>query len=146
MDAINKKIAVVVLFIGVALSVLMLTTKLTEQNWFIFLFVLWIFVFCSCCYRLTPLFKTRNQVNDFIKRDAKHLVLFSLAGFFDKKSGPQWLAIKNIKHLSTRNNELLVHSYQQTQFSISLPASKVELDAFLQQILTNSERRSITFD
>lgn len=37
-DAINKKIAKVVLFIGMALSVLMLTTKLIEQPWFIFLF------------------------------------------------------------------------------------------------------------
>jgi hypothetical protein len=103
------------------------------------------FVFCSTCYRLTPLFKVRNRVEDFVQRDAQHL-LFSLMGFFDKKYGPHCLVINTIERIATKDDELVIYSNHERQFSVSLPVKRVEIEAFLRRILTDPEKQTITFD
>ncbi|ENN97716.1 MULTISPECIES: hypothetical protein [Pseudoalteromonas] len=145
MDNINKKIAIVVLGIGIILGALVLFTSLTDHIWFSAVIGLWLFVFCSCCYRLTPAFKKRNTLDNFIQRDAQHLMLFSLAGFFDKKFGPQWLVIGNIEHIESKNDELIIHSNNERQFSVSLPAQKNDIDAYMKRILSDQEKQTIRF-
>jgi hypothetical protein len=145
-DAVNKKIAIAISLIGLVLIILMLSTELLEFMWFKALFGLWVFVFCSSVYRLTPLFKSRNPLTDFIQRDAQHLLLFSLMGFFDKKHGPDWLVIESIERITIKDDELIIYSNNERQFSASLPAKKVELDTFLKRILTDTEKQTITFD
>jgi hypothetical protein len=146
MDAVNKKIATVVGVIGVMLITLLCATELKEHMWFVFLVGLWFFVFCSSCYRLTPIFKARNRIEDFIQRDAQHLLLFSLTGFFDKKHGPQWLVIDNIERILIKDDELIIHSNNERQFSVSIPSNKTAIEAFIKRILTESEKQAITFE
>ena len=145
MDAANKKIAIAMSLIGLVLIILMIATELLEFMWFKALLGLWVFVFCSSVYRLTPLFKSRNRLEDFIQRDAQHLLLFSLMGFFDKKHGPDWLVIESIDSIMTKDDELIIHNNNEHQISVSLPAKKAELDSFIKRILTNSEKQNITF-
>ncbi|MEL0634701.1 hypothetical protein V6237_18190 [Pseudoalteromonas carrageenovora] len=145
MDAVNKKIAMVVSVIALLLLVLALSTNLSEYMWFKFLFGVWLFVLCSSFYRLTALFKSRNRLDNFIQRDAQHLMLFSLTGFFDKKHGPHWLVISNIERVESKNDELIIHSSNDRQLSVSLPAQSTELDAFVKRILTESEKQTIHF-
>jgi hypothetical protein len=123
----------------------MIATELLEFMWFKALFGLWVFIFCSSVYRLTPLFKSRNRLEDFIQRDAQHLLLFSLMGFFDNKHGPDWLVIESIDRIMTKDDELIIHNNNEHQISVSLPAKKAELDSFIKRILTNSEKQNITF-
>ena len=144
MDTVNKKIAAVVACVGLLLIALAFTTSLITQTWFICLLFLWAFIFCSCSYRLTPLFKVRNQLTDFIQRDAQHLLLFSLSGFFDKKHGPHWVVIANIDTIVTEDDLLSVYCNNERQFSISLPAKKAVLDTFISRLLTPSEKQRIT--
>ena len=138
MDNINKKIAIVVLGIGIILGALVLFTSLTDHIWFSAVIGLWLFVFCSCFYRLTPAFKKRNTLDNFIQRDAQHLMLFSLAGFFDKKFGP-------IEHIESKNDELIIYSNNERQFSVSLPAQKNDIDAYMKRILSDHEKQTIRF-
>ena len=84
MDNINKKIAIVVLGIGIILGALVLFTSLTDHIWFSAVIGLWLFVFCSCCYRLTPAFKKRNTLDNFIQRDAQHLCYLAWQVFLIK--------------------------------------------------------------
>lgn len=145
MDAVNKKIAIAISIIGFVLIILMISTELLEFMWFKALFGLWVFVFCSSVYRLTPLFKSRNRLEDFIQRDAQHLLLFSLMGFFDKKHGPDWLVIESIERITTKDDGLIIYSNNERQMSVSLPVKKAELDSFIKRILTDSEKQNITF-
>ena len=145
MDAVNKKIAIAISLIGLVLIILMISTDLLESMWFKALFGLWVFVFCSSVYRLTPLFKSRNRLEDFIQRDAQHLLLFSLMGFLDKKHGPNWLVIESIERITTKDDELIIYSNNERQMSVSLPVKKAELDSFIKRILTDSEKQNITF-
>ncbi|WP_282131665.1 hypothetical protein [Pseudoalteromonas aliena] len=146
MDAVNKKIAITVSLIGLVLIILTISTELLEFMWLKVLFGLWIFVFCSSIYRLTPLFKSRNRLENFIQRDAQHLLLFSLMGFFDKKHGPNWLVIKSIERITSKDDELTIYSNNERQLCVSLPAKKAQLDSFIKRILTDSEKQTITFD
>ncbi|MBQ4834547.1 hypothetical protein J8L70_15015 [Pseudoalteromonas sp. MMG010] len=145
MEAVNKKIMLCVGAFGIALISLALLIDLTQYYWFIALLGVWGVIFLSSCYRITPLFKARNKIEHFIQRDAQHLLLFSLAGFFDQKLGPQWLVIESINKIETHNNELIVHSSNDRRLSISLPITKKELDIFLQRLLTEAEKQSIYF-
>ncbi|AQQ01690.1 hypothetical protein B0W48_19010 [Pseudoalteromonas aliena] len=146
MDAVNKKIAITISLIGLVLIILTISTELLEFMWFKVLFGLWIFIFCSSIYRLTPLFKSRNRLENFIQRDAQHLLLFSLMGFFDKKHGPNWLVIKSIERITSKDDELTIYSNNERQLCVSLPAKKAQLDSFIKRILTDSEKQTITFD
>ena len=67
-------------------------------------------------------------------------------GFFDKKHGPDWLVIESIERITIKDDELIIYSNNERQFSASLPAKKVELDTFLKRILTDTEKQTITFD
>lgn len=145
MDAINKKIAIVVTLIGLILCALALRGVLTDHIWFKAVLGVWFFVFCSCCYRLTPMFKQRNTLDNFIQRDPQHLMLFSLAGFFDKKFGPQWLVISSIEHIESKDDELIIHSNNERQFSVSLPAQKNDIETYMKRILSEQEKQSIRF-
>ena len=88
MHSINKKIAQVIALIGLIIIASGYFFSLGEFLWFKAALVMWVVVFCSCCYRLTPLFKMRNPLRNFIQRDAQHLFVFSLTGLFDKKKWP----------------------------------------------------------
>ena len=146
MDAVNKTIAITISLIGLVLIILTISTELLEFMWFKVLFGLWIFIFCSSIYRLTPLFKSRNRLEHFIQRDAQHLFLFSLMGFFDKKHGPNWLVIKSIERITSKDDELTIYSNNERQLCVSLPVKKAQLDSFIKRILTDSEKQTITFD
>lgn len=146
MDAVNKKIASVILLIGLALIALALSSELLEFIWFKALLGLWVFVFCSSMYRLTPIFKARNRLEHFIQRDAHHLLLFSLMGLYDKKHGPNWFVIESIERIVTKDGELIVCSTNDRKLSVSVPAKKHELDNFIQRIFTDSEKRTISFE
>ncbi|WP_338364723.1 hypothetical protein [uncultured Pseudoalteromonas sp.] len=145
MDNINKKIAVAVLCVGIVLGAMATFTSRTDHNWFSAVLGLWLFVFCSCCYRLTPVFKKRNKLDNFIQRDEQHLLLFSLAGFFDKKIGPQWLVIGNIEHIESKDDALVIHSNNERRLCVSLPAQKSDIDAYIKRILSDQEKQTIRF-
>ena len=145
MHTINKKIAQVVAFIGLIIICVGYFLSLGEHIWFKGILLLWIVVFCSCCYRLTPLFKMRNPLRNFIQRDAQHLFVFSLTGLFDKKNGPHWLVISNIELIEIKDDELIVHSNNDRQLSVSIPGSQAQLHAYISRILTATEKHRIVF-
>jgi hypothetical protein len=145
MHSINKKIAQVVALIGLVIIACGYFFSLGEFLWFKAGLVMWVVVFCSCCYRLTPLFKMRNPLRNFIQRDAQHLFVFSLTGLFDKKNGPHWLVISNIESIEIRNDELIVHSNNDRQLSVSIPGSQAQLHAYVNRILTATEKHTIVF-
>lgn len=145
MHSINKKIALVIALIGLVIIVCGYFFSLGEHLWFKAALVMWVVVFCSCCYRLTPLFKMRNPLRNFIQRDAQHLFVFSLTGLFDKKNGPHWLVISNIESIEIRNDELIVHSNNDRQLSVSIPGSQAQLHAYVSRILTATEKHTIVF-
>ena len=78
MDSVNKKIALIIALIGFVLIGLIFAFELFEVMWFKVLIGVWVFVFCSSMYRLTPLFKARNRLEHFVQRDAQHLLVLSL--------------------------------------------------------------------
>lgn len=145
MHSINKKIALVIALIGLIIIASGYFFSLGEHLWFKAALVMWVVVFCSCCYRLTPLFKMRNPLRNFIQRDAQHLFVFSLTGLFDKKNGPHWLVISNIESIEIRNDELIVHSNNDRQLSVSIPGSQAQLHAYVSRILTATEKHTIVF-
>ncbi|MEH6554753.1 MULTISPECIES: hypothetical protein [Pseudoalteromonas] len=145
MHSINKKIAQVIALIGLIIIASGYFFSLGEFLWFKAGLVMWVVVFCSCCYRLTPLFKMRNPLRHFIQRDAQHLFVFSLTGLFDKKNGPHWLVISNIESIEIRNDELIVHSNNDRQLSVSIPGSQAQLHAYVNRILTATEKHTIVF-
>ncbi|NWL16714.1 hypothetical protein FHG08_13680 [Pseudoalteromonas sp. Scap03] len=145
MHSINKKIAQVIALIGLIIIASGYFFSLGEFLWFKAALVMWVVVFCSCCYRLTPLFKMRNPLRNFIQRDAQHLFVFSLTGLFDKKNGPHWLVISNIESIEIRNDELIVHSNNDRQLSVSIPGSQAQLHAYVSRILTATEKHTIVF-
>jgi len=145
MHSINKKIAQVIALIGLIIIASGYFFSLGEHLWFKAALVMWVVVFCSCCYRLTPLFKMRNPLRNFIQRDAQHLFVFSLTGLFDKKNGPHWLVISNIESIEIRNDELIVHSNNDRQLSVSIPGSQAQLHAYVSRILTATEKHTIVF-
>jgi hypothetical protein len=145
MHSINKKIAQVIALIGLIIIASGYFFSLGEHLWFKAGLVMWVVVFCSCCYRLTPLFKMRNPLRNFIQRDAQHLFVFSLTGLFDKKNGPHWLVISNIESIEIRNDELIVHSNNDRQLSVSIPGSQAQLHAYINRILTATEKHTIVF-
>ena len=145
MHSINKKIALVIALIGLIIIASGYFFSLGEFLWFKAALVMWVVVFCSCCYRLTPLFKMRNPLRNFIQRDAQHLFVFSLTGLFDKKNGPHWLVISNIESIEIRNDELIVHSNNDRQLSVSIPGSQAQLHAYVSRILTATEKHTIVF-
>lgn len=145
MHTINKKIAQVVAFIGLIIIGSGYFLSLSEHIWFKGSLIVWGVIFCSCCYRLTPLFKMRNPLRNFIQRDTQHLFVFSLTGLFDKKNGPHWLVISNIELIEFKDDELVVHSNNDRRLSVSIPATKNQLHTYVSRILTASERQSIVF-
>lgn len=145
MSNINRRIALVVFAIGLLLVLGALFTSAWQQPWFVFVIALWGFVFCSACYRLTPLFKKRNPVSEFLKRDTQHVLVFSLNGFFDSKNGPHWLVIDSINSIKIRDNYLCFCNHDESHFSVSLPANKPELEEYLKRLFTSKERQSIIF-
>ncbi|WP_288337745.1 hypothetical protein [uncultured Pseudoalteromonas sp.] len=146
MDSVNKKIALIIALIGFVLIGLIFAFELFEVMWFKVLIGVWVFVFCSSMYRLTPLFKARNRLEHFVQRDAQHLLVFSLMGFFDKKHGPNWLVIQSIERVVSKDDELIICSNNDRQLSVSLPVKKAELEAFMQRIFTTAEKQTITFE
>ncbi|BDF94828.1 MULTISPECIES: hypothetical protein [Pseudoalteromonas] len=144
MQAINKRLALIVGCFGVVLVLLSVFTELLQQAWFIFLIALWLFVFSSCCYRLTLLFKARNPLDKFIQREQQHLLLFTLSGFFDRVHGPQWLVIDSIEKIQCRDDQCTIFSSEQQQCTIGLPASQAELLDYFNSLFTEHEKLSIT--
>lgn len=143
MQKINQRLALIVACFGIVLLLLSLFTGLFQQPWFVFLMALWVFVFSSCCYRLTSFFKTRNSLDKFIQRDQENLLLFTLTGFFDRTHGPQWLVINTIEKIQCRDDLLSVYSSKERQLSVSLPATKAEILAYLDSLFTAREKQSI---
>ena len=86
-----------------------------------------------------------SYICNFIQRDAQHLFVFSLTGLFDKKNGPHWLVISNIESIEIRNDELIVHSNNDRQLSVSIPGSQAQLHAYVSRILTATEKHTIVF-
>lgn len=145
MSNINQRIALVVFTIGLLLLVTAMFTPLWQQPWFIFIIALWGFIFCSACYRLTALFKKRNPISEFLKRDTQHILVFSLNGFFDSKNGPHWLVIDSINSIEIKDNYLCFCNHDESQFNVSLPAKKQELEEYLKRLLTSKERQKVRF-
>ncbi|MEM5552113.1 hypothetical protein WNY63_15420 [Pseudoalteromonas neustonica] len=143
MQKINQRLALIVACFGIVLLLLSLFTGLFQQPWFVFLIALWVFVFSSCCYRLTSFFKTRNSLDKFIQRDQENLLLFTLTGFFDRTHGPQWLVINTIEKIQCHDDLLYVYSSKERQLSVSLPATKAEILAYLDSLFTAREKQSI---
>ncbi|KPH60157.1 hypothetical protein HJP15_05950 [Pseudoalteromonas sp. NEC-BIFX-2020_002] len=143
MQKINQRLALIVACFGIVLLLLSLFTGLLQQPWFVFLIALWVFVFSSCCYRLTSFFKTRNSLDKFIQRDQENLLLFTLTGFFDRTHGPQWLVINTIEKIQCHDDLLSVYSSKERQLSVSLPATKAEILAYLDSLFTAREKQSI---
>ena len=146
MRKINQLLALIVGCFGIVLLLLSVFTMLFQQAWFVFLIALWLFVFSSCCYRLTPLFKARNGLDKFIRREQQHLLLFSLSGFFDRTHGPQWLPINSIKKIQCHDDQFLIIFSEQHQYSIGLPATKAELIQYFNALLTKNEKKLITIE
>ena len=146
MRKINQLQALIVGCFGIVLLLLSVFTMLLQQAWFVFLIALWLFVFSSCCYRLTPLFKARNGLDKFIRREQQHLLLFSLSGFFDRTHGPQWLPINSIKKIQCHDDQFLIIFSEQHQCSIGLPATKAELIQYFNALLTKNEKKLITIE
>ncbi|MBB1507336.1 MAG: hypothetical protein ACJAVX_003554 [Pseudoalteromonas rhizosphaerae] len=146
MRKINQLQALIVGCFGIVLLLLSVFTMLFQQAWFVFLIALWLFVFSSCCYRLTPLFKARNGLDKFIRREQQHLLLFSLSGFFDRTHGPQWLPINSIKKIQCHDDQFLIIFSEQHQCSIGLPATKAELIQYFNALLTKNEKKLITIE
>lgn len=144
MNKINLRIAFVVAIVGLLLAIIATFTAVLQQPWFIFVVALWVFTFCSASYRLTSLFKMRNPICDFLKRDTQHIILFSLNGFFDSKSGPQWLVVESIKRIEIRDDYICFYNQDESDYSVSLPASKAELEHYLHRFFTREEWQSIT--
>jgi hypothetical protein len=146
MRKINQLLALIVGCFGIVLLLLSVFTMLFQQAWFVFLIALWLFVFSSCCYRLTPLFKARNGLDKFIRREQQHLLLFSLSDFFDRTHGPQWLPINSIKKIQCHDDQFLIIFSEQHQCSIGLPATKAELIQYFNALLTKNEKKLITIE
>lgn len=146
MQNINQRLALIVACFGIVLLLLSVFTGLLQQAWFVFLIALWLFVFSSCCYRLTPLFIARNPPDKFIHREQQHLLLFTLSGFFDRTLGPQWLVIDSIEKIQCDNNQCTIFSSEQQQCTIGLPASKAELIDYFNGLFTEHEKQSIIIE
>ncbi|MFY8327278.1 hypothetical protein [Pseudoalteromonas sp. ZZD1] len=146
MYKINKQLALVVAAIGCVLFLICLFTPLLAQPWFVFLIALWVFVFISCCYRLTPLFRERNSLSKLIQRNQQHLILFTLTGFFDRTSGPHWVSIESIKHIKCDEDSVAIFIDAECVFSTSLPSSKTHLINYFNSILTTREKQSMKID
>lgn len=144
MSNINLRIALVVFAIGLLLILGAVFTPVWQQPWFIFVIALWGFIFCSACYRLTSLFKKRNPVSEFLKRDTQHVLAFSLNGFFDSKNGPHCLVIGSIDSIETKDNFICFYNHDESDFKVSLPASKAELEEYLKRFFTSKELQKIT--
>lgn len=146
MQKINQRLALIVGCFGIVLLLLSVFTGLFQQAWFVFLIALWLFVFSSCCYRLTPLFIARNPLSKFIQREQQHLLLFTLSGFFDRTHGPQWLLIASIEKIQCRDDQCTIFSSEQRQCAISLPASKAELMHYFNGLFTEHEKQAIIIE
>ncbi|MFK3871219.1 hypothetical protein [Pseudoalteromonas rhizosphaerae] len=144
MRKINQLLALIVGCFGIVLLLLSVFTMLFQQAWFVLLIAVWLFVFSSCCYRLTPLFKARNSLDKFIRREQQHLLVFTLSGFFDRTHGPQWLLIDSIKEIQCHDDQFLILSSEHRQCSIGLPATKAELTQYFNTLLTENEKKLIT--
>lgn len=143
MQKINQRLTLIVACFGIVLLLLSVFTGLFQQAWFVFLIALWLFVFSSCCYRLTPLFIARNPLDKFIKREQQHLLLFTLSGFFDRTHGPQWLVIDRIEKIQCNDDQCTIFSNEQHQYTIGLPASKTELMYYFNGLFTEHEKQII---
>ncbi len=146
MYKINRQLALIVAAIGCVLFLLCIFTSLLAQPWFVLLLALWVFVFSSCCYRLTPLFRERNSLDKLIQRNQHQLMLFSLTGFFDRTTGPHWLAIDSIDHIKCYEDSVSIFANQECVFSTSLPSSKAHLVAYFNSLLTDREKQSMIID
>lgn len=146
MRKINQRLALIVACFGIVLLLLCVFTGLFQQAWFVFLIALWLFVFSSCCYRLTPLFIARNPLDKFIKREQQQLLLFTLSGFFDRTHGPQWLVIASIEKIQCNDDQCTIFSSEQRQCVISLPASKAELMHYFNGLFTEHEKQAIIIE
>lgn len=144
MQKINQRLTLIVACFGIVLLLLSVFTGLFQQAWFVFLIALWLFVFSSCCYRLTPLFIARNPLDKFIKREQQHLLLFTLSGFFDRTHGPQWLVIDSIEKIQCNDDQCTIFCSEQHQYTIGLPASKTELMYYFNCLFTEHEKQIIT--
>lgn len=146
MYKINRQLALVVAAIGCVLLLLSLLTPLFSQPWFVLLIALWVFVFSSCCYRLTPLFRARNGLDKLIQRNQQHLMLFTLTGFFDRTTGPHWLSIDSIDHIKCKEDSVTIYIDNACVYSTSLPSSKSHLVDYFNSILTAKEKQSMKID
>lgn len=144
MSNINRRIALVVFAIGLLLFAAVAFTSAWQQPWFVFVIALWGFIFCSACYRLTPFFKNRNPISEFLKRDTSHIFAFSLNGFFDSKNGPHWLVIDRINSIEIKDNYLCFYNHDESEFAVNLPASDTELEQFIKRFFTHKELQAIT--
>lgn len=146
MHKINQQLAMAVVVIGCVLLLLSLITDLFQQAWFVFLMALWLFVFVSCCYRLTPLFKQRNGLDKLIQRDQKYLMCKSLTGFFDRTTGPHWFLIDTIEHIQCEQDTFYIYVANECVYSTSLPSSKAQLIDYFNSLLTAQEKQSMIID
>ncbi|KTF14770.1 hypothetical protein [Pseudoalteromonas sp. H105] len=146
MQEVNKQLAMIVACFGLVLLLLSLFTDLLAQPWFVFVVALWIFVFSSCCYRLTALFYAQNTVDKLIQRDKTSLVCLSLSGFFNCTTGPYCFSIDSIDRIKCEQDGFSIYAANTCVYSTRLPGSKKLLRDYFNSLLTSQEKLSVTID
>lgn len=141
---VNKLLAKISVAIAFVLLLLWLVTPLWNSALFSLFVIFWCVITSSALYRVTPLFKNRNPVEELIKRDVNQLALISLAGLFDFKRKAEFVLIGQIKTISVGEGSIVIEDINSQRLHAVLSVSKAEIISHIHIILSARERQKIT--
>ena len=143
MLAINQLLAKISALIAVVLIALWFFTPLWHSVAFSFFVLLWAFITVSSLYRVTPLFVSRNPIEDSLKRDVNQLALISLSGLFDFKRKAEFVLIGQIKKIKIGDGIIHVTDINEQTLTAVLSVGESKIDAYLHTLLSERERENV---